>query len=111
MTFWVITCCAEIPRLEKLVEHFKENDKIQFISISIDADQKAWLEKLEKDKPEWAQFILSKKEAKRFMDEWGITGIPRFIMIDRDGKIYAADAARPSDEKIIETLEKAMNEK
>ena len=108
---WCGPCCAEIPRLEKLVEHFKGNDKIQFISISVDADQKAWLAKIEKDKPEWAQFILSRKEAKRFMDEWGISGIPRFIMIDREGKIYAADAIRPSDANIIDTLEKAMNEK
>lgn len=108
---WCGPCCAEIPHLEKLVEHFKGNGKIRFVSISVDTDEKAWLAKLEKDKPEWAQFILSKKEAKRFMDEWGISGIPRFIMIDRDGKIYAADAARPSDKDIIETLEKAMNEK
>lgn len=108
---WCDPCCAEIPHLEKLVEHFKGNGDIQFISISVDANQKAWLAKLEKDKPEWAQFILSKEEAKHFMDEWGITGIPRFIMIDRNGKIYAADAARPSDKDIIDTLEKAITEK
>ena len=107
---WCGPCCAEIPHLEKLVEHFKGNDRIQFISISVDSAPKAWLNKLEKDKPAWAQFILSKEEAARFMQAWGISGIPRFILIDRHGKIYAANAPRPSDEGIVEILEKAMNE-
>lgn len=44
------------------------------------------------------------------MQAWGISGIPRFILIDRNGKIYAADAPRPSDEGLVEILEKAMNE-
>ena len=107
---WCGPCCAEIPHLEKLVERFKDNDKIQFISISVDTALKAWLNKLEKDKPAWAQFIFPKEEAARFMQAWGISGIPRFILIDRNGKIYAADAPRPSDEGLVEILEKAMNE-
>ena len=83
---WCGPCCAEIPHLEKLVERFKDNDKIQFISISVDTALKAWLNKLEKDKPAWAQFIFPKEEAARFMQAWGISGIPRFILIDRNGK-------------------------
>ncbi len=105
---WCGPCCAEIPYLEKLVAHFKGNDRIQFISISVDANKKAWLDKLEKDKPEWAQFILSSKDAATFQNAWGISGIPRFIMIDKNGKIFEANAMRPSDEKIIEFIEEQI---
>ncbi len=107
---WCGPCCAEIPHLEKLAAHFEGNDRIQFVSLSVDTAKKAWLAKLEKDRPRWPQFILSPDEAKRFMEAWGISGIPRFIMIDRHGKIYAADAPRPSDKNIVEILEKAMDE-
>ena len=107
---WCGPCCAEIPHLEKLAVHFKDESRVQFISLSVDTDKKAWLAKLEKDQPEWAQYILSPNEAKRFMQAWGISGIPRFIMIDKDGKIFAADALRPSDENIIPAIEAALTE-
>ena len=50
---WCGPCCAEIPYLEKHVAHYKDNDRIQFVSISIDNDKQAWRNKLEKDKPQW----------------------------------------------------------
>lgn len=105
---WCGPCCAEIPNLEKVAAHFKGNDKVQVVSISIDANRKAWLAKLEKDQPEWAQYILSPEEAAAFQRAWGINGIPRFLMIDKEGKIFNADAPRPSSEGIIETIEEQL---
>ena len=105
---WCGPCCAEIPNLEKVAAHFKGNDKVQVVSISIDANRKAWLAKLEKDQPEWAQYILTPEEAAAFQRAWGINGIPRFLMIDKEGKIFNADAPRPSSEGIIETIEEQL---
>lgn len=105
---WCGPCCAEIPYLEKVAAHYKGNDKIEVISISVDQNQKAWLKKLETDKPEWAQYVLSKEEYQKFMKAWGISGIPRFIMISKDGKIFAADAARPSDSNVLEIIDSQL---
>ncbi len=105
---WCGPCCAEIPYLEKVAAHYKGNDKIAIISISVDQNQKAWLNKLETDKPEWAQYLLSKEENRKFMKAWGINGIPRFIMISKEGKIFAADAARPSDNNVIEIIDSQL---
>jgi thiol-disulfide isomerase/thioredoxin len=105
---WCVPCCREIPFLEKLVEHYKGNDNIQFISISVDSDHAAWLAKLQKDKPAWKQFNLNKEENQAFSKAWNISGIPRFIIIDKNGNIYDADAIRPSDKNIITTLDKLI---
>ena len=35
-----------------------------------------------------------------FQQAYQITGIPRFILIDPEGKIVDANAARPSDPKL-----------
>lgn len=105
---WCVPCCKEIPHLEKLVEHYKGNDNIQFISISVDSDHAAWLAKLQKDKPAWKQFNLNREENRAFSKSWNIGGIPRFIIIDKNGNIYDADAIRPSDKDIITTLDKLM---
>lgn len=39
------------------------------------------------------------------MKAWGISGIPRFIMLDKEGNIFSADASRPSEESTVTTIE------
>ena len=106
---WCGPCCAVIPYLEKVAAHFKGNDKVAVVSISIDTNKEAWTAKLKADQPEWLQFILTPEEAAAFQQAWGIQGIPRFIMIDAEGKIFNADAPRPSDEDTIEIIEEQIN--
>ncbi len=105
---WCGPCCNEIPYLEKVVEQFKGNDKIAFVSISVDANKEAWQKKLAADKPEWAQYILSKEEQKKFLTAWGIRGIPRFILLDKDGKVINDNCIRPSDPKLVELLKENL---
>lgn len=102
---WCIPCCAEIPYVEKHVEHYKDNPRLQFISISIDHNADAWHNKLAKDKPQWPQFIANKKESEQLMKDWGITGIPRFIIIAPDGTIHDADAFRPRTPDFVERMD------
>ena len=92
---WCGPCCAEIPYLEKLVERFKGDSRIEFVSVSVDSNKEAWLKKLEADKPAWKQFLC-----RNFTELYGIAGIPRFILIGKDGKLIAPSAPRPSDEGI-----------
>ncbi len=107
---WCVPCCAEIPYIEKHVAHYKDNPKIQFISISIDHDHGAWVRKLEKDKPEWLQFICNKEEHQLISKQWGVTGIPRFIIINPDGTINNSEAFRPSAEDFRERIDKIIGE-
>lgn len=105
---WCGPCCKEIPHLETLVEKYKGNDKVQFISISIDQDTKAWKKKLDNDKPQWAQFLIQGEVEQQFSKDWGISGIPRFIMIDKDGNIFNGDAPRPSNEETVRIIEEQL---
>lgn len=102
---WCGPCCKEIPFLEKLVEKFKGNDKVQFISISVDQSVDAWKNKLNKDKPQWSQYVLTPENNKTFSEDWGISGIPRFIMIDANGNIFSPNATRPSEDATAKTIE------
>lgn len=103
---WCVPCCKEIPHLEKVYEQMKDNENVRIISISIDENHNSWQAKLDKDKPQWEQFILSPEEQAHFMNSWGIGGIPRFIILDKDGRIVNADAPRPSNPELVETLKK-----
>ena len=107
---WCGPCCAEIPFIKKWVAHYKDNPKIRFISISLDANYTAWKNKLDRDKPQWLQFNCDKEENKAITEQWGIIGIPRFIIIGPDGTIRQADAFRPSDDHFQQKLDKIISE-
>ena len=94
---WCGPCRAEIPFLQK-VEAKYHGKNIEFVSISID---KA------KDHDKWKQFVADKNLGgiqlfadkdwtSDFVTSYGVTGIPRFILIDPNGKIVSPDAERPS---------------
>lgn len=106
---WCRPCVGEIPFMEKVVEAFKGNDGITFISISQDDNKEAWLKKIAKDQPDWQQYIFDKKSGDEFMNAMGINGIPRFLLIGKDGKFINPDAERPSNENIKEILNSAIN--
>ncbi len=109
---WCGPCRKEIPHIERhYKEHYKDNDKICFISISVDEDRDAWLRIIDKDKPEWPQFIASGDEYKALAKAYGIMGIPRFILIAADGTIVNADAFRPSDEDFRDKIDKLLGDK
>ena len=103
---WCGPCKREIPYLAKLVEKYKDNPKVQFISISIDENIDAWKRMINQDQPAWPQYNIHGDVAKTFSQQWGISGIPRFIMIDKNGNILNADATRPSDDATSETIDK-----
>ncbi|WP_294552380.1 TlpA disulfide reductase family protein [uncultured Bacteroides sp.] len=105
---WCGPCCAEIPFMEKLAEHYAGNSKIEIISISIDEKQDKWKKKLEADKPEWRQFIVPDGFKSELCREYKISGIPRFMLFDKDGQIINVNAPRPSDDSIISYLDSLL---
>lgn len=105
---WCGPCCREIPFLEEVVKQYKDNDNVKFISISCDQDKEAWLKKLDKDNPDWPQYIFDEKSGNQFMKAMHANGIPRFFLIGRDGKFILVNASRPSDPKMVEELNAAL---
>lgn len=101
---WCGPCCAEIPYVEKLVEHFKDDGRIQFVSISLDEDRDSWIKKLDKDQPSWPQYICPDNFDSELAKNYNIDGIPRFLFFDKDGKVISLNAPRPSSAGIIDYI-------
>lgn len=106
---WCGPCIAEIPHLKKVEEKF-HGKNIEFVSISVDTD---------KDREKWKKFVTDKQLGgiqlfadknwnSDFIKAFGINSIPRFLLIDPDGKVLKADAARPSSPKLTELLESLL---
>ncbi len=91
---WCGPCRTELPFLEALQEEFKDQ-KIKFVSISIDDNEAAWRKMVENKEMKGIQLYAGGWDAKIIQD-YSVRGIPRFILIDREGKIITSNAARPS---------------
>ncbi len=98
---WCGPCRGELPHLKKL-EHQYKNKNIAFVSISCDQDKAAWEKMVKSEKLGGIQ--LHNGGDREFMRAYIIKGIPRFILLDREGKIINSDMSRPSDAKTAETF-------
>lgn len=105
---WCGPCCMEIPYMEKLYEHYKNNKDIELISISLDTNKNKWLNKLKEDKPKWHQFICPDNFNSQLCKNYDIDAIPRFLFFDKDGRILSLNAPRPSDERIIKYIDENL---
>lgn len=96
---WCGPCKAEIPYLQK-IENMYHGKNIAFVSISVDKAKShdKWKEMIVKEKMGGIQLFADKDFESEFIKDYLIKGIPRFILIDTQGKIVSANAPRPSEE-------------
>ena len=88
----------------KEVEKKYYGKNIEFVSISIDdkKDYETWKKFVSDNQLGGVQLYADNAWESQFVKDYVIDGIPRFILLDTEGKIVSADAPRPSDEKLIE---------
>jgi thiol-disulfide isomerase/thioredoxin len=92
---WCGPCKTEIPYLKKLEEEMHDRN-IVFVSVSVDDSREDW-ENMVRDKELGGiQLFGGAGWNSSITEDYNIRGIPRFILIDRDGMIIDATAPRPS---------------
>lgn len=100
---WCGPCKQEIPHLKKLEEELHGTD-IQVVSISVDkdADKQKWEDFVKKENLTGLQLFAGSKGD--MMDYYKISGIPRFLVFDKQGKIVSVDSPRPSNPELKKLL-------
>jgi len=100
---WCGPCKKEIPFLKKLDIEYKDKD-IAIVSLSIDKPEHKdkWLKMVADEKLQGIQIMADKEWNSDFVRAYNITGIPRFILIDKEGNIVDSNAPRPSNPNLKE---------
>lgn len=99
---WCAPCRREVPKL-KALEAAYEGRNITILGLSVDSDRDAWEKRLASGELSENQLWLGDDSS--FMKDYQINGIPRFILLDPEGKIVDADAPRPSSDTIGKLLD------
>lgn len=102
---WCRPCCEEIPALQELEKKYEKHD-ICFVSLSCDNNKKAWENKVNKDQLGGTQLFMGND--RRIMDYFKIHGIPRFILLDKTGRVVNAMMTRPSNPETIQLFNKYL---
>ncbi|MEO1411016.1 MAG: redoxin family protein [Bacteroidota bacterium] len=97
---WCGPCRQEMPYLEKLEAKYSEAGGLVFASVSIDENTEAWEKMVTEKEMQGTQLLADEAWESELCQQYLIRGIPRFILIDREGKIINANAPRPSSEEI-----------
>ena len=98
---WCMPCRGELPYLKELKEKMKDKN-IHFVCISVDKDINAWKKMVKEENLGGIQ--LNTGGDKSFMQAFGIRGIPRFILLDPEGKIVNPEMSRPTQSETLDAL-------
>ena len=93
---WCGPCRRELPHLEKLEAKYGDKGGLVFASISIDENEEAWEKMVVEKEMKGLQLLAANAWDSDICKQYQINGIPRFILVDRQGNIIDANAPRPS---------------
>ncbi|NNC94444.1 MAG: TlpA family protein disulfide reductase [Chitinophagales bacterium] len=103
---WCGPCRQQFPFAKKLKEQLtsKQKKDIVFLYISIDKNQQTWKSSIEKFGLEGVHGFSPGGWGAPVCKEFGITSIPRYMIMDKNGNIVSKNAKRPSQEGILDDL-------
>ena len=106
---WCGPCVGEFPHSEALHKRLAGRDII-FLYISVDTNQKAWLDKVRERGDMLAGSYRVLDDDADFQKQIKLEKLPRYMIYDRNGKLVDLDAPRPSDDEIENKLISFLNE-
>jgi thiol-disulfide isomerase/thioredoxin len=90
---WCYPCRKQVPYLQRLEEELSDKN-ITFLGISLDEINFRWLGMIQGAKMDGLQWrVLDSK----FKESFGIKAIPRFILLDKQGRVVKINMSRPSE--------------
>lgn len=109
---WCPPCMKEMPFSQQLREKFADKD-VAFVYFSLDNSEANWKQMIKQKniKGYHLRLVQGTEIYDKFMEDFHVSGIPHFLLIDKKGNISNADASRPSDESTEAAIRQLLNPK
>ena len=108
---WCVPCIEEMPNIEALQKRYAHRDDVHIMSIACDKKRERWISFLGKHPTTWHQYLVTPEGDEVLNTAYHVVGIPRFIIVGRDGRIITPDAMRPSEPEFAAYFDKLVNNK
>ena len=103
---WCKPCIEEMPSLFSLQEKYKD-DAINVFTIAIDSNKKDILKLIDLYDLKTIN-VFDKENEKKIKDLFQIEGIPRYLLIGKNGKLIEHSAKKPSDKDLINQIDNLL---
>jgi thiol-disulfide isomerase/thioredoxin len=99
---WCSDCIKGMPKVKALQEKYPE---ATYLFISMDKTFESWLAGIEKYEVKGEHYMATDGMKGIFGKSINLDWIPRYMVVDKDGKIALYKVIEADDEKLIKTLE------
>ena len=99
---WCSDCIKSMPQVKDLKEKFPE---VAFVNLSCDKTFEAWKSGIEKHEVTGENYLIKDGMKGEFGTSIKLDWIPRFIVINKEGKIVLFRVIEKDFNKIIESIE------
>lgn len=108
---WCVPCVEELPFSKKLISSFKDKD-VAFVFLSLDTYSTSWLNAIKRNDigKSGLQYLIVDIKNNYFINKYNVGPIPRYILIDKTGKVFDPDAPRPSEQKTSILINQLLKE-
>jgi thiol-disulfide isomerase/thioredoxin len=103
---WCLPCIKEIPKLQEMKNRFKD-DSVVFVGINAMDGKDDWLKALQKHSMTGVQ-LFAPDDQIPFLKDLMVNSLPRYILIDKHGKLLDARLTRPSNEKFYDRIREEL---
>lgn len=107
---WCGPCREEMPNAKLLREKFIGKDVI-FLYLGVQSVEKDWKAMISKLDIKGEHYLLNNNEYSALSEKFQISGIPRYILVDRNGRVFSDNAKRPSDELLKPEIDALLGAK
>ncbi len=105
---WCSSCLAGMPAAAKLRKKMVGRDVV-FAYLCINSPtEKTWKNAIVARDIDGENYFLNYEQSRKLNGQVNLKSIPRYIIIDQEGKISAQDAGDPGDPKVVEHLQQLL---
>ncbi len=104
---WCGPCKGEMPSSLEMQDYFKGKD-VAFVYFSSDKDSVAWEQMIKILQISGDHYRVNKKIYKEYNKLYNVRYIPRYMIIDKNGKTVDDKAKRPSDLTVRQDIEELL---
>ncbi|MDE1208417.1 TlpA family protein disulfide reductase [Tenacibaculum larymnensis] len=107
---WCFPCRESMPDYQKVINKFSK-EKITFLYLSIDKNKDSWLSAVKTENMESYQhsYMVLNQESAEFLKSIKLINIPRYILLDKQGKILHENAPGPKGDELTIFLNKYLS--
>ena len=104
---WCSPCMAEMPA-SKIVQEAYHDKNVIFLFLGNQCEASSWKATIANKKLTGEHILLTRDQFNVLAAEFGISGIPHYVLVDNKGNIVSKNAVRPSDPELKKQLDNLL---